>query len=300
MFKKITLKDKYLYYKYIDKNKFLSCEYSFATLFMWKEFNNIEYDILNNIFIIKKYDNNNGNFFMEPLGEIDDSDLINLINHLERIRKKEERKWLFGDVSIRFLNRLKGIYKEDLIFEEEKNNFDYVYDFNDLINLSGRKFRKKRNKYNQFIKNYNYKTEFFKSFLDNKEKKECLEFLDKWYLENKQKDDEFLAEINGTRNLINYLEELDLDLIKLYVDNKLIGISIGEKFNDSTYIVHVEKCLKEFNGAYAFINNSLLKNSFLDLKYVNREEDLGVLGLRKSKMSYNPKLLERKYLVKIK
>ncbi|HHQ4319787.1 phosphatidylglycerol lysyltransferase domain-containing protein [Clostridium perfringens] len=300
MFKKITLKDKYLYYKYIDKNKFLSCEYSFATLFMWKEFNNIEYDILNNIFIIKKYDNNNGYFFMEPLGEIDDSGLINLINNLELIRKEEERKWLFGDVSIRFLNRLKGIYKEDLIFEEEKNNFDYVYDFNDLINLSGRKFRKKRNKYNQFIKNYNYKTEFFKSFLDNKEKKECLEFLDKWYLENKQKDDEFLAEINGTRNLINYLEELDLDLIKLYVDNKLIGISIGERFNDSTYIVHVEKCLKEFNGAYAFINNSLLKNSFLDLKYVNREEDLGVLGLRKSKMSYNPKFLERKYLVKIK
>ncbi|MBI5996209.1 DUF2156 domain-containing protein [Clostridium perfringens] len=300
MFKKITLKDKYLYYKYIDKNKFLSCEYSFATLFMWKEFNNIEYDILNNIFIIKKYDNNNGDFFMEPLGDIDDSDLINLINHLELIRKEEERKWLFGDVSIGFLNRLKGIYKEDLIFEEEVNNFDYVYDFNDLINLSGRKFRKKRNKYNQFIKNYNYKTEFFKSFLDNKEKKECLEFLDKWYLENKQKDDEFLAEINGTRNLINYLGELDLDLIKLYVDNKLIGISIGEKFNDSTYIVHVEKCLKEFNGAYAFINNEILKNSFLDLKYVNREEDLGVLGLRKSKMSYNPKFLERKYLVKIK
>lgn len=300
MFKKITLKDKYLYYKYIDKNKFLSCEYSFATLFMWKEFNNIEYDILNNIFIIKKYDNNNGDFFMEPLGDIEDSDLINLINHLELIRKEEERKWLFGDVSIGFLNRLKGIYKEDLIFEEEKNNFDYVYDFNDLINLSGRKFRKKRNKCNQFIKNYNYKTEFFKSFLDNKEKKECLEFLDKWYLENKQKDDEFLAEINGTRNLINYLEELDLDLIKLYVENELIGISIGERFNDSTYIVHVEKCLKEFNGAYAFINNSLLKNSFLDLKYVNREEDLGVLGLRKSKMSYNPKFLEIKYLVKIK
>ena len=187
-----------------------------------------------------------------------------------------------------------------MIFEEEINNFDYVYDFNDLINLSGRKFRKKRNKYNQFIKNYNYKTKFFKSFLDNKEKKECLEFLDKWYLENKQKDDEFLAEINGTRNLINYLEELDLDLIKLYVDNKLIGISIGERFNDSTYIVHVEKCLKEFNGSYTFINNALLKNSFLDLKYVNREEDLGVLGLRKSKMSYNPKFLERKYLVKIK
>ncbi len=62
MFKKLLLKDKSLYYQYIDKNKFLSCEYSFATLFMWKDFNNIEYDIVNNIFIIKKYDKNNGKF----------------------------------------------------------------------------------------------------------------------------------------------------------------------------------------------------------------------------------------------
>ncbi|TBX09867.1 hypothetical protein BFS07_03925 [Clostridium perfringens] len=300
MFKKITLKDKSLYYQYIDKNKFLSCEYSFATLFMWKDFNNIEYDIVNNIFIIKKYDKNNGKFFMEPLGYIDDNSLINIIDYLESTRKKEKSKWLFGDVSINFLNRLEDIYKENLIFEEEINNFDYVYNFDDLINLSGRKFRKKRNKYNQFIKNYNYKIAFFKSFLDNKEREECLEFLEEWYLENKEMDEEFLAEIDGTRNLINYLGQLDLDLIKLYVDNKLIGISIGERFNDSTYIVHVEKCLKEFKGAYAFINNELLKNSFLDLKYVNREEDLGILGLKKSKMSYNPKFFERKYLVKIK
>ncbi|XZK61483.1 DUF2156 domain-containing protein [Clostridium perfringens] len=300
MFKKITLKDKSLYYQYIDKNKFLSCEYSFATLFMWKDFNDIEYDIVNNIFIIKKYDKNNGKFFIEPLGDIDDNSLINIIDYLESIRKKEKSKWLFGDVSINFLNRLEDIYKENLIFEEEKNNFDYVYNFDDLRNLSGRKFRKKRNKYNQFIKNYNYKTAFFKSFLDNKEREECLEFLEEWSLENKEMDEEFLAEIDGTRNLINYLGQLDLDLIKLYVDNKLIGISIGERFNDSTYIVHVEKCLKEFKGAYAFINNELLKNSFLYLKYVNREEDLGILGLKKSKMSYNPKFFERKYLVKIK
>ncbi|HAT4199085.1 TPA: DUF2156 domain-containing protein [Clostridium perfringens] len=300
MFKKITLKDKSIYYKYIDKNKFLSCEYSFTTLFMWKDFNNIEYDIVNNIFIIRKYDKINGKIFMQPLGDIDDDSLINIIDYLEFIRKKENNKWLFGDVSINFLNRLKDIYKENLIFDEEKLNFDYLYDFDDLKNLSGRKFRNKRNKYNQFIKNYNYKTSFLKCFLNNKEKEECLEFLNKWYLENKEIDEEFLAEINGTRNLINYLDQLDLDLIKLYVDNQLIGISIGERFNDITYIVHVEKCLKEFKGSYAFINNELLKNSFLDLKYVNREEDLGILGLKKSKMSYNPKFFERKYLVKIK
>ncbi|HBI7086689.1 TPA: hypothetical protein K8M77_002226, partial [Clostridium perfringens] len=86
MFKKITLKDKSIYYKYIDKNKFLSCEYSFTTLFMWKDFNNIEYDIVNNIFIIRKYDKINGKIFMQPLGDIDDDSLINIIDYLEFIR----------------------------------------------------------------------------------------------------------------------------------------------------------------------------------------------------------------------
>ena len=63
---------------------------------------------------------------MQPLGDIDDDSLINIIDYLEFIRKKENNKWLFGDVSINFLNRLKDIYKENLIFDEEKLNFDYL------------------------------------------------------------------------------------------------------------------------------------------------------------------------------
>ncbi|MDZ4993135.1 DUF2156 domain-containing protein [Clostridium perfringens] len=300
MFKKLTLKDKNLYDKYIDKNKFLSCEYSFTTLFMWRNFNNIKYDILNDIFVIKKYDKSEGDFFMEPLGEISDMGLKNLIENLDSIREREERKWLFGDVSESFLLRLQKLYRSELIVQEEINNFDYLYDYNDFIALKGKKFRKKKNKYNQFVKNYNYKTIMFKRSLEESEKLKCYKFLDEWCLGNEEMDEEFLAEIEGTKDLINFLEELNLELIELYVEDKLIGISIGEVFNDYIYIVHVEKCLKRFNGAYTFLSNSLLKNSSSKLKYVNREEDLGILGLRKSKMSYNPKFFEKKYLVKIK
>lgn len=300
MFKKLTLKDKNLYNKYIDENRFLSCEYSFTTLFMWRNFNNIKYDILNDIFVIKKYDKREGNFFMEPLGEISDMRLKKLIENLDSIREREERKWLFGDVSEAFLLRLQKLYRSELIVKEEINNFDYLYDYNEFIALKGKKFRKKKNKYNQFVKNYNYKTLMFKKSLEESEKLKCYKFLDEWCLGNEEMDEEFLAEIEGTKDLINFLEELNLELIELYVEDKLIGISIGEVFNDYMYIVHVEKCLKKFNGAYTFLSNSLLKNSSSKLKYVNREEDLGILGLRRSKMSYNPKFFEKKYLVKIK
>lgn len=300
MFKKLTLEDKELYNKYIDKNRFLSCEYSFTTLFMWRNFNNIEYDILNDIFIIKKYDKIQGNFFMEPLGKINDMKLKNIIEDLDSIRERENINWLFGDVSELFLLRLKDIYRSELIIQEELNSFDYLYDYNDLIALKGKKFRKKKNKYNQFIKNYNYKTVVFKESLEESEKIKCYKFLDEWFLENEEMDEEFLAEIEGTKDLINFLGELNLELIELYVEEELIGISIGEVFNDYMYIVHVEKCLKKFNGAYTFISNSLLRKSSSNIKYVNREDDLGILGLRKSKMSYNPKFFERKYLISIK
>lgn len=144
MFKKLTLKDKNLYDKYIDENRFLSCEYSFTTLFMWRNFNNIKYDILNDIFVIKKYDKSEGDFFMEPLGEISDMGLKNLIENLDSIREREERKWLFGDVSESFLLRLQKLYRSELIVQEEINNFDYLYDYNDFIALKGKKFRKRK------------------------------------------------------------------------------------------------------------------------------------------------------------
>lgn len=300
MFKKITLKDKEIYDKYIEKNNFFSCEYSFATIFMWRNFNKIEYDIINDLFIMKKYDKDIGYFFMEPLGKLNDNILKNLVISLKCSENKEDNSWLFGNITERFLLRLNTIFNGNLIFEEEKDKFDYIYDFNELKTLKGNKFRKKKNKYNQFIRNYNYKTIILKKSLDDYEKDKCYKFLEKWYLENLNQDGEFLAELEGTKELIKYLGELELDLIELYVDEELIGISIGESFSDNMYIIHVEKCLKEFNGAYAFINNTFINNTFLKVKYINREEDLGISGLRKAKMSYNPKFFEKKYLVKIK
>ncbi len=101
---------------------------------------------------------------MEPLGDIDDNSLINIIDYLEFIRKKEKSKWLFGDVSINFLNRLEDIYKENLIFEEEINNFDYVYNFDDLRNLSEENLERKEINIISLLKTIIIKQHFLKVF----------------------------------------------------------------------------------------------------------------------------------------
>ena len=298
MFKKITIEDKELYERYINKEDFFSCEYSLATLIMWQKSNKIKYDILDNTFILKKYSYNFGEYFMEPLGIIDDLKLERLILNLKSYREYKGNNWLFGDVSLNFLKRLKNLYKENLIYKEEENSFDYIYNFEDLKILNGSNFKKKRNKYNFFKKHYDYNIKLSRE-ISLEEEAELFSYLRKWYILNKKEEGFFLEEVEGTFYLLKNLKKLNLDLFRLYVEGILIGFSIGERFNSKIYIIHVEKSLKEFKGSYAFINREFLLSLNYDIKYVNREEDLGILCLKKAKIEYRPVFFEKKYLIKI-
>lgn len=302
MFNKLDINDKEIYEDIINKENFFSCEYSFSTLYMWRNEYRLIYTILNNIFIIKKYDSNYGFFFMEPLGEFDDYELIKLIYKLEEIRKKEENIWLLGDVTSNFKYRLERIFGEKLIIQEEKNNFDYIYSCKNLIELRGKVYRNKRNKINQFKNTYNFTFSVIKENLNKEKISEYNSFLEKWLNEHSEenKSKSLECEISVIEDLLVNLKTLNLELIEVYVENNMIGFSIGEIFNSNICIIHVEKSLKEFNGSYAFINNIFLKKCYSNIRYVNREEDLGIEGLRRSKMSYIPEFLEKKYLVRLR
>jgi len=97
--------------------------------------------------------------------------------------------------------------------------------------------------------------------------------------------------------LINF-HKLDLKSIAIYVDNTLAGFSIGEKYGD-TAIIHIERCDISFKGIYSFLNRTFLEMYFSDTLYVNRQEDCGNLGLRKSKESYHPISYIKKCFIKI-
>lgn len=300
MFKNIGIKERKIYYKFLDRNSFFSCEYSFSTLYMWRKANLLQYSIMNNAFIIKKYDLDYGMFFMEPIGRYSDEELINLIDSLEDIRKKEKMPWLFGNVTKDFVERLQGIYEKNFIIEEEENHFDYIYESEKLINLKGKYYRNKRNKINQFLRDNIYDVKLRCKNINNKEWDRYRVFLEKWNSENHFKDSYFKYEVKSIEDLVKNVEELKLKVVELYSRGELIGVSVGEVFGENLYIVHVEKCLREYNGAYAFINNESLKLCCNNQKFVNRQEDLGIKGLREAKMSYKPVFFEKKYLIKIK
>ncbi len=302
MFNKLSIHIKEIYEKVVNKENFISCEYSFSTLYMWRGAYRLLYSFFKDIFIIKKCDDNYGTFFMEPLGNFNDDELIRIIYYLEDIRKEDKNIWLLGDVTRQGKERLERIIGEKIIIEEEKNNFDYIYKCEKLIDLKGNIYRNKRNKINHFKNTYDYKKNIINRNLYEEELVKYREFLNLWSKEHSVNHmKKFLDyEIKAIEDLLLNIGYLGLDLIEIYVNEKLIGFSIGEQFNKNLCIIHVEKCLKEFNGAYAFINNEFLKECYQNIKYVNREEDLGIEGLRRSKISYIPDFLEKKYLIRLK
>ncbi len=95
------------------------------------------------------------------------------------------------------------------------------------------------------------------------------------------------------------MDVLGLEGMGLYIDGEIAGFSIGEKFSDNMAIVHIEKANKDLRGAYTFVNKAFVENYFSDVPIINREQDLGIEGLRKAKLSYSPLDFEKKYMVDI-
>ena len=101
---------------------------------------------------------------------------------------------------------------------------------------------------------------------------------------------------NAWENIIN---DVNHHLIVCEVDGKIVAVSTGEQLTDDTVVIHCERGDKKYMGVYNYINQEFAKSEWSDYKYINREEDLGIEGLRSSKMTYQPDNLLSKYIAKI-
>ena len=176
----------------------------------------------------------------------------------------------------------------------DRNNSDYVYRTLDLIQLSGRKYHKKKNLLNRFIKNYIFEyrrldMELVECLLDVQEKwcqiKECADKPD------------LLAEDYAIYEALTHFEELDYQGGAIQIDSTIKAFSLGESLSTDTAVIHFEKANTEIPGLYNAINQLFCSNEWSNIKYINREQDLGVEGLRKAKESYNPHHMVNKYTV---
>ncbi|HVJ49154.1 DUF2156 domain-containing protein [Desulfitobacterium sp.] len=293
-FKPLSLENRDLLLKYLKNYSFKTYEYSFLTLYLWRKYCNVEYAIFQDGLLLKKNEEKIGSFFMQPLGFPKET-LPDVIQELNQLKQEDMAfKYLFRDIEEPFLNQLQEIYGIDVLYLEDTKDFDYIYETEKLINLPGTKLHKRKNLYNQFIKAYQFE---IKDIHDQLVLEDCLDFSRTWFENQSVKTKQITCELEGIREVLTHLELLNAMGMAVYVDHKIVGFTIGEKVNSQMGVIHIEKGDTRYKGIYAFINRTFAKRYLSDTMYINREEDLGIEGLRKAKLAYDPIKLEKKFII---
>jgi hypothetical protein len=291
-FNKIQLQDKEILEPYYKANSYRNCELTFANTFAWSQFYQIEYTIIDQCLVYKTVSKEPQ--FIYPIGDGDKRGII-----VKMMDYCEENKIPFG---LRLINE--EMFQElDLMFPElfqieyDRDMADYIYLSEDLFKLSGKKYHGKKNHVNKFKATYQWSYER----INESNKNECIDMAIEWSkLHNTDEDESKSMEIKVTMDMIKYFDELKLSGGLLRVDNRVVAFSIGEPVGKDCFVIHVEKAFSDIQGAYPMINQQMVQDYGVNYMYINREEDMGVEGLRKAKLSYKPAILLEKGIVTMK
>lgn len=267
--------------KITDKMQPLSCDYAVGNILGWHEYYNEKLGNIDGCLVSKRIGEN---LFTFPQGD-------NFISALRLIDENYEAP-SFYHLSKSECEQLEELFPGKYMFVESRDSFDYVYSVEDLATLSGKKHHQKRNHISYFEKNNNWSYEEITPDTLN----ECIKMNEEWYCENIEKDP---YGIEMERIVLKFAFE-NYDLLNyrgglLRSDGKIIAFTFGEKLSDITFNTHFEKAFSSIRGAYQMINRQFALNTISDFKYVNREDDMGLEGLRKSKLSYYPEFLVEKF-----
>jgi hypothetical protein len=202
------------------------------------------------------------------------------------------------DLSIRLLplhmvDIIKAACPNEMKIVEDRPNYDYIYKTQDLIELKGREYHSKKNHLNYFNRNYEY--QYIRMSSDMA--RDAMEFIGEFNSRKNVPEHEMQLlkmEEEAMFDVFNNIESVGYLAGAIIIDDKIEALSIGGNLNRNTVTVHVEKANINFRGLYQAINNEFCKHVAANVKYINREEDMGIPNLRKAKLSYKPvKLLEK-------
>lgn len=172
---------------------------------------------------------------------------------------------------------------------------DYVYESEKLIKLSGRKLQSKRNHISQFERKYTYSV---RPLRKQEERDECYRMASTTWLENQDEiDNDITSELGALKRTFDNWDNLGLVGIFICVDHHLTAFTVGQVIDEKLAIVHFEKGDTSYMGIYSVINQLFCSMYLSDVQYINRQEDAGVPGLRKAKLSYKPDLMVEKYRI---
>ena len=278
---------------YLKKNPSLCSDLSIGYLYMWHEDLDIGFCVYKDTLVVKE---NIGEqpAFSYPIGNnvsllIEELKEYTFANHLPL------RFFAIDELTLKEIQNNKKL--SPIMYAYDRKWSDYIYSFNDALTFKGKKYSGQRNHINKFKKLYG---EPNIRLLTINDKDKVMEMLDEYEIEHPDSQALEKLELERTKKLFDTFEDLGLYSAGMFIDDKIIAFSIGEIVNNSL-IIHVEKALIKYKGAYPTMysgfTNLINEHLNISLDKINREDDSGDMGLRTSKMQYQPIFIAHKYLV---
>ena len=288
-FQPLSPEDRQQYGQYLLDGTERGCEFSFANLYLWGRQRAAVVE--DHLVIFSQF--NRRSVYPYPAGTGDKTAVLEAI---------------MADAQARGIPcRITGLNQESMALIEEKfpgrfryhcdrDSYDYVYDINDLADLKGRKYQKKRNHFNRFRDNYPY---YSVEPLADSNVDAVRALADRWYAQRLEADPhaDYHMERAALTKALQHYEDLGMVGLVLRDGEEVLAFTLGSPLSPDTFDIHFEKAREDVDGAYAVINCEFarfLRSAFPQLRFLNREDDLGLEGLRKAKLSYYPHHLVKK------
>lgn len=282
-FEKLQPCDKALYQPYLNHAAQRGCTYSFANLYLWGR----QCAALVEGCMVLFSHFSGRSIYPFPSGQ---GDLRAALEALMADARERGIPFRLYGLSEADKALLQALYPDRFRFHCDRDSFDYVYDIHDLADLKGRKYQQKRNHIHRFEDSF---SDWRAEPLTEENAQAALDFAEYWYDLRAQLDPEedLQMERSALRRAFRHWQELGMEGLVLYADGKIVAMTMASFLSEDTLDVHFEKALPHIQGAYPTINREFarhIREKYPQVQYLNREDDMGMEGLRKAKLSYHP------------
>ncbi|MCX6339959.1 MAG: phosphatidylglycerol lysyltransferase domain-containing protein [Candidatus Aureabacteria bacterium] len=268
----------------------MSCDYSFANLYSWGEIYDLRWNLHRERLMVYS---GKDDFLLMPVGPaFSVGEMVEISDRLIR----QGRSGNFVLVDAEYVERNESLHNY-FTAEVDRDNADYVYATQALVELKGRKLHKKKNLLSQFLRN---NPDYVCERMSARHARECFVLAEKWCEVKNCEKLGFTHESSALKRAMEKFNELELDGLIIRKSGAVIAFSIFDRQNGNTASVHFEKYDGEIKGSAQAINWETARYLSPTYEYINREQDLGIEGLRRAKESYCPAFTVKTYILRRK
>lgn len=287
-FHTISLEDKAWMEQKFKESGYKACEFCFVNNFIWRRAYQLEVAQIDGCGVCR-YEKEGKMIYSYPFGG---GDRKKVIEKLWKICKINKKKLNFYPMVEEQREEMLAWFPGKFEIDKDRDDFDYIYSYEKLAQLKGKKLHGKRNHIARFkdASDWSYEP------LTPENRMECIRMAEIWEKKRAEKWNHGMQqEMEALFDALHHFSELGLVGGVLRKSGDIVAFAIGEALTLDTFVVHFEKALPDLQGAYPMMNQQFVLHACEGFSYINREEDTGDLGLRKSKLSYYPDILLTKY-----